>query len=305
MWTAPAAVARQLARDATRWHLFVRHELPDRHAVAFGGLSLEVEIDGLYALPLNEFTAARDALAKHYRDVGERAVASQIKELEKPTVSAWLVNQLARQRQLDVRRLINTGAELERAQRAAIVGGDKADFADTRREGAEVIQRLLDAAREIARSSGRPASESVLRRVGANLRAAAATAEGREALDRGRLARDLDLVGFDALSGIVPSPQSARPRRGRARATPTRKPPSSASAAQKRVRELQAKEQAARSAAQRLTQEWRKLDREAQQADQLAQKKRRAADEAQTRAQRAKQQSERFREQLATHRKRN
>src|SRR6266508_4254895 len=122
MWTAPAAVARQLARDATRWHLFVRHELPDRHAVAFGGLSLEVEIDGLFALPLNEFTAARDALAKHYRDVGERAVASQIKELEKPTVSAWLVNQLARQRQLDVRRLINTGAELERAQRAAIVG---------------------------------------------------------------------------------------------------------------------------------------------------------------------------------------
>src|SRR6266511_1779559 len=274
MWTAPATVARRPARDATRCHLFVWDEIPDRHAVAFGGLSLEVEIDGLYALPLKEFRAARDALAKHYRDVGERAVASRIKELE-------------------------------RAQRAAIVGGDKADFANTRREGAEVIQRLLDAAREIARSSGRPASESVLRRVGATLRAAAATAEGREALDRGRLARDLDLVGFDALSGIVPSPQSARPRRGRARATPTRKPPSSASAAQKRVRELQAKEQAARSAAQRLTQEWRKLDREAQQADQLAQKKRRAADEAQTRAQRAKQQSERFREQLATHRKRN
>src|SRR6266542_2964570 len=184
MWTAPATVARRPARDATRCHLFVWDEIPDRHAVAFGGLSLEVEIDGLYALPLNEFTAARDALAKHYRDVGERAVASQIKELEKPAVSAWLVNQLARQRQLDVRRLINTGAELERAQRAAIVGGDKAHFANTRPEGAEVIQRLLDAAREIARSSGRPA-ESVLRRVGANLRAAAATAEGREVLDRG------------------------------------------------------------------------------------------------------------------------
>mgnify|MGYP001176960089 CR=1 FL=1 len=48
---------------------------------------LDDQIDQLYQLPLDEFTVARNALAK---DSG----ASEIKKLEKPNLAAWTVNQL-------------------------------------------------------------------------------------------------------------------------------------------------------------------------------------------------------------------
>ena len=57
------------------------------------------EIDRLYELPLEEFTAARNALAK---ETGDAA----LKQLKKPTVPAWAVNQLARRREVDMRRLL-------------------------------------------------------------------------------------------------------------------------------------------------------------------------------------------------------
>ena len=44
-------------------------------------------IDELYQLPLEEFTPARNALAKELGD-------GDIKKLEKPNVAAWAVNQL-------------------------------------------------------------------------------------------------------------------------------------------------------------------------------------------------------------------
>jgi hypothetical protein len=46
-------------------------------------------VDRLYELPLDEFVAARDALAKERKDPA-------VKKLRKPTVPAWAVNQLAR-----------------------------------------------------------------------------------------------------------------------------------------------------------------------------------------------------------------
>src|SRR5688500_7450960 len=51
--------------------------------------SLDDRIDQLYQLPLDEFTAARNALAK---DAGDRA--AEVKKLEKPNLAAWTVNQL-------------------------------------------------------------------------------------------------------------------------------------------------------------------------------------------------------------------
>jgi hypothetical protein len=47
------------------------------------------EIDRLYQLPLGEFTPARNALAKELGKTDAR-----IKNLQKPNVPAWAVNQL-------------------------------------------------------------------------------------------------------------------------------------------------------------------------------------------------------------------
>src|SRR5438876_4138975 len=93
---------------------------------------LERELDRLYGLPLDEFIAAREALAKRARAEGERAIAGRIKGLRKPTVSAWVANRLARENELDVQRLLKAGQELAEAQVAAVAGRDHNAFLEAR-----------------------------------------------------------------------------------------------------------------------------------------------------------------------------
>ena len=54
------------------------------------------EIDQLFALPLDEFTAARNELARRLKQDGDAEAAEGVRGLAKPTVAAWAVNQLAR-----------------------------------------------------------------------------------------------------------------------------------------------------------------------------------------------------------------
>jgi hypothetical protein len=122
-------------------------------------------------------------------------------------VSAWLVNQLARARELDVQRLTKAGEALEQAQRDAMAG-EASDFDTARRDEAAAIQRLRDAAEELLPS----ASTAMLDRVARTLRAAAASSEGRALLKQGRLTEDLEPPGFEALAGLA----TARPARKRA-----------------------------------------------------------------------------------------
>ena len=50
--------------------------------------------DDLYALPLADFTPARDALAKEHK--ADKALAASIKGLRKASLAAWVVNLLVR-----------------------------------------------------------------------------------------------------------------------------------------------------------------------------------------------------------------
>jgi hypothetical protein len=56
----------------------------------------DAEAERLYGLPLDEFTAARDARARELRRDGEREKAAEVAALRKPVLAAWLVNMLAR-----------------------------------------------------------------------------------------------------------------------------------------------------------------------------------------------------------------
>jgi len=51
-------------------------------------------IDALFQLPPAEFTAARNALATVLKKEGDGETAERIKHLPRPTVSAWVANQL-------------------------------------------------------------------------------------------------------------------------------------------------------------------------------------------------------------------
>jgi predicted GNAT family N-acyltransferase len=193
---------------------------------------LEEELDGLYALPLDEFTAARDELAKRLRAEGERDRADEVKALRKPTVAVWLVNQLARDREIDVKRLLKAGEALGKAQASA------RGFSEARRSEQEALGRLASAARESG--VGPQAAERAIQ----TLRAASLTDEGRDLLKRGRLTEELQPPGFEALAGLP------APKKPRAKPKPKPRKNPQLKKAQERVKKLKAEaERAQREAA--------------------------------------------------------
>ena len=79
---------------------------------------LESKIDDLYRKPLNEFIPARSALASELKgDDGRR-----IKALKKPTLVPWAVNQVYWHARPIFDRVQASGADLRRAQIAALEG---------------------------------------------------------------------------------------------------------------------------------------------------------------------------------------
>ena len=74
--------------------------------------------DELYAMPPEDFVEARDARAKQARAEGDRELATEVRELPKPTAAAWLLNQLARLRPDEVDQLVGLGDELREAQQS-------------------------------------------------------------------------------------------------------------------------------------------------------------------------------------------
>jgi hypothetical protein len=237
----------------------------------------EAELDRLYSLPPEEFIAARNELAKRFSDEGQRAIATRIKELKKPTVSAWVVNQLARLRELDVERLLRAGERLRKAQLQAVAGKDAAEFLEARRDEQAALNRLTQAAREILQSTSR--STGVLDRVAATLRAAATREDGRQTLKGGRLAEDLEPQGFDSLASL-----------GAARAL-KRSPAKSATTRSRAADETAAKRRALAEARKRvgqLARDLRERQKHLEVAERAAVQARQALEDAEERATQAR-----------------
>src|ERR1043165_2209472 len=106
---------------------------------------MEDDVDRLYGLPLDEFVGARDELAKQLRGEDRREEAEQVKALRKPPVAVWLVNRIARERELDVRRLLDSAEALRKAQAAG-----SEEFAEGRRSGTQGLGRLAGGGRAVA-----------------------------------------------------------------------------------------------------------------------------------------------------------
>jgi len=173
--------------------------------------SVEEEIDRLYGKPLHEFTAARDALARDLRRAGDRAAADEVKALRKPTVSAWAINQLARNERMKVRSVLVGGEKLRSAHAELLGGGRPAKVTEASDAERKAISHLVSSAAKILSQAGHSPNESTLERVASTLRAAAVDDEGRLLLEKGRLTRDLDPSGFGPL-GAVATPTRQRGR---------------------------------------------------------------------------------------------
>ena len=163
----------------------------------------------LYGLSPAEFTAARDERAKQARAAGQRDDAAAIKKLAKPTASAWLINQLARNAPEQIARLTEVGDALQEAQRA--LDGDR--LRELSAERRRVVNDLLPEVRRLARQAGQPASAGVLDEVRATLEAALADAGARDAVRSGRLTRALTYAGLGEvdLTAAIAVPASQAP----------------------------------------------------------------------------------------------
>lgn len=153
-----------------------------------------VEPDDLYGLPLEEFTQARNALAKSLKDEGRADEAARVKKLKKPPVSAWAVNRLAREDPAGIGRLLELVDELKEARSA----GEIHSLGAERRE---LVAKLTRRAGEIAEAAGHAASPATIQRVTQTLQAGAEEEE-RDLLQKGALPDDLEPAGFDALGSF-------------------------------------------------------------------------------------------------------
>ena len=85
--------------------------------------AVDREIDGLFELPLDEFTRARNELAKRLAKDGEKERADEVRALAKPSAPVWAINQVARREKPTMRSLLDAGAKLRKAQERALGGG--------------------------------------------------------------------------------------------------------------------------------------------------------------------------------------
>jgi len=163
----------------------------------------------LYALPFDEFVAARTTAAKNAAAAKEQALAAEVRSLPKPSVAAWTVNMLAARRPGILRELAALGASMRAAQSSL-------DAPELRRLG-QVRRQLLGsavkAAGEVAGQQGRKISGAIAAEVEATLRAATADEGAAAAVQSGRLLRGLSADGVDVvdLSGAVALPGLAVP----------------------------------------------------------------------------------------------
>jgi len=190
---------------------------------------LEAEIDRLYGVPLDEFVAQRDQLAKQLNRDGEREAGAQVKALRKPTVGAWALNQALRRRRAEKEALLATAERLHEAQESLLSGGDPADLREATRAERALTSALAESAEAIASETGK--SGPALRdRVRATLHAAALDEEARAELETGRFTREREAVGLGALdmggtATAAPARAPARkPAGGAKRARPSAKP---------------------------------------------------------------------------------
>jgi len=224
---------------------------------------LEHELDLLYALPLEEFTKARNDLASRLRKAHQADAAAAVRALRKPSAVVWAANRLTHSVPDHVAELIDAGAALRVVQQRALAGDAGAgEIAEASARERDALRALLSAARD---DLGPRATAALLDRLAQTLRGAAVDEGSARLLAAGRLTEEVGAVGFGPLEAVP----GKTPRRDELRR-----------AARERVGEL-------RAALKRLAEEADEAERRAAAAERDATEQRAAAEDARLRADQA------------------
>ncbi len=149
--------------------------------------TLDAEIDRLYQLPLDEFTSARNLLAKQG--------GAEVKSLAKPPVAAWAVNQLYWRNRPPYDALVRASNEMRRTHKA-VLGGKGGDLRVAGKAHDEALDAALKATLALLEESGQPATDATRQAIITTLRALPSEEPP------GRLTRTLQPGGFEMLAGF-------------------------------------------------------------------------------------------------------
>jgi hypothetical protein len=203
---------------------------------------------------------------------GQPDAAAEVKKLAKPSIPVWTANQLARREPGELRALLRSAEELRKAQERALAGKGAADLQKRLDEQRRAVRALAKLGRDILADEGRSVSDAIVERIAKTLDAAALDDGSRFLLRAGRLAEEVEPLGFEALAGM-----SAAPAKGRPKAAKPKRTGGAVAEARRRVQEAQ-------RGARELAREAQRAEREADRAESAAAKARGAAREARERA---------------------
>jgi predicted RNase H-like nuclease (RuvC/YqgF family) len=148
-------------------------------------------LDRLFQLPLAEFTAARNELAK-----AAGSGAADVRALQKPSAPAWAVNQLYWRERRVYETLVRASDRLRAAHTRAI-GGKKTDLSVLELQHQAAVKAAANAIRTILSHAGDPATPATM----------AAVVDTLQALPGGgtpgHLNRPLAPLGFGALGALM------------------------------------------------------------------------------------------------------
>ncbi|HEY1533429.1 MAG TPA: hypothetical protein VGF76_05410 [Polyangiaceae bacterium] len=208
--------------------------------------SYDESVTALYRAPHESFVSERTRLAAELKAGGDKAGAARLTKLARPTISAWVVNQLWWHARKAFDALFESAQELRTGKLTA------------RARHREALAQLGKQAQKLLSESGHAATEATLRRVTMTLSGLAA-AGSFDPEAEGALSKDRDPPGFDAFGGEAfasgepatkeahaePAPKEAHAQRAtkEAHAETAR---AEAAAEKRRAAEAHAKKQAAR-----------------------------------------------------------
>jgi hypothetical protein len=168
---------------------------------------LEAELDQLFRLAPAEMVEARNGLADRLKKAGERAAATRVKALKRPTPVAWAINQVfflqpglleqAREVTLHLREL-HAQDGVEQRQLSAAVEAQRA-----------ALQAALDAAIAVCAAAGVAVAAPQQRKIFTTLQGWL-SGGGDEA--PGRMTHELEPSGFDALGAVGEAAPRELPR---------------------------------------------------------------------------------------------
>jgi hypothetical protein len=172
----------------------------------------------LYGVPPEEFVAARTAARDRVKG-GDKALATAVAALPKPTTAAWVCNLLVRRRPEEVSQLREVGEMLRQAQQS-LSGPELRQLGQQRNQ---VVAALARQARGLAHAEGHDVSSAVAEQVESTLRAAVVDPDAGEALAAGRLTTALTYSGLGPvdLSGALATPVRSGPAPRREAEAPT------------------------------------------------------------------------------------